>query len=149
MKRRVSGGLVLGDGNEKGGSVLMRRFDPDMSSKIFYNAMYHGQSHSGSFSDGFGREKRVENFGKEMFGNPGTGITDDDLHISSGIEGRGELEVAFFNDDGMKVDGQGSAMGAKGMFRIRTEVHDDAMNLNGVGKHHIHLVLISKMQLNV
>src|SRR2546425_1145149 len=107
-------------GNRKGGPLARAAFDPDLSLMILDDAIADRKPEPGALPDRLRREKRLEDLGLDLFGDPGSRVADLDLDPVSRSQTRGDLDRA------------GPAL--HGLLRIDQEIHEDLLELIGVAQ---------------
>src|SRR5207247_9394430 len=95
-------------------------YDPDLSLTILDHALADRQPEPGALPGRLRREKRLEDLGLDLFGDPGSRVADLDLDPVSRSQTRGDLDRA------------GPAL--HGLLRIDQEIHEDLLELIGVAQ---------------
>ena len=96
--------------------------------------MDHGKTEAGTFSQAFRGEEGIVDLLHDLGGDASARIADRELHVEAGLDpmgistGRGHAEIG-------QIDVEHSPLLPHRVGGVRTEVHDDLMDLRGISQN--------------
>src|SRR5580704_1736581 len=115
------------------GSAAQLAEDPDVAATLLDDSVDPGKPEPGAFC-AFGGEEGFEDVGLSFYVHAHAGVADSQHHVFARLKGRVNAGVFVVEGDVGGLDCEFSA-GGHGVAGIDGEVHDDLLDLAGIGAH--------------
>ena len=145
--RRVCGLVGAREQDSERGSMPRSALHGDMTAALLDDPVDGRESESRSLAFLFCGEEGLEQMRLRLLIHAATGVLDRQHHVRTGID-RLEIPSGLVNDlDAAGFNGQGSA-GRHGVVRVDRQVHDDLLDLSGIGLDHADVRIEHRAELD-